>query len=445
MSQQAILVEGSVAKHLWRLAYPLFISVLCTFSFLLVDMYFVSLLGHHNLVALSYTRPVIEFFSGIAIGIGIAISSVIARKVGAGQFSQARQYVGHSVWLVIGLAILITLFGFLSIHPVFSWLGADQQSIHLIHQFMLIWYMGVIFLLLNFFATSALRAHGHAKGAAAFNIIAVIINAGLDPLFIFTLHMGIAGAALAGLFARAVSLLLFVYLLFHYNLITFKKTNTGSSSLLQSWRILMNIAIPASLSNIIGPLASFWMTYWLARIAQPTVAGFGVASQIQMLAVLPLLILSACIGPVVGQNVAAGKLERARQAFRQCCWFAIIWGGLITIVLWLIAPMIVGIFSKNPLTIHVATQYLSIVSISFMAWGVIMYANASFNALGYPKRSMLLVFMRMIILFFPISYLMLRWFSYQGMFIAFALSTFIVAFVGFIWAKNTLNNTNIRY
>lgn len=430
---KAHLTTGSVNAHLIKLALPALIAIICTFSFIVVDTYFISLLGQNELTAISYATPMIDMIIGVAIGIGIAISSVSARMIGAGDFHKVKTYILHSTIFCLLLSIVISTLGILNINSVFIALGAKGRPLAEIHNFMFVWYIGIFLLIMGFVASNALRANGKAKGPAMVQILMALINLALDPVFMFVLKLDIMGAAIAGLIARTIGFVILMRMLVHYDVIAFN-LKENISGIFDSWKKIISISIPACSTNMIGPLATFWITYLLAMTGQAAVAGFGIATKAQMVAVIPLFVLSASIGPVVGQNFSANKPERSFSALKTCAIFAIVWGALISLILIFMAPYISGVFSSDAETITVSNAYMYIVPVSYIGWGVIMMVSANFNSLGHPSRSTLISFTRMIVLFIPLSIILFQHIGYVGVFIAFSVVTLIVAALAYLWA-----------
>ncbi|MDC0534247.1 MATE family efflux transporter [Francisellaceae bacterium] len=433
MSHKAYLTEGPIFGHLMKLALPALVGILCTFSFIIVDTYFISLVGQDDLTAISYATPVVDFIIGIAIGIGIAISSVVARRIGAGEYDQVQRYVGYSVVLCLFISLILTVVGILTITPTFKMLGANEQNLPKIYDFMVVWYLGIFLLFMGFVMTNALRAYGMAKWPAMVQILMAVINVALDPIFIFVFDLGIMGAAIAGLISRIIGFGILYKILKKEGLIQFDLKGK-TREMLQAWKEMFSISIPASITNIIGPIASLWMTYLLASTSQNAVAGLGIAAKVQMIILIPMFVLSASIGPIVGQNFTAKLPDRSYQTLNLCVRLSIVWGVFVTILLWCVAPYLSMIFSDNALTLTVANTFMYIIPVSYIAWGVIMMVNANFNSLGHAKRATFISFLRMIVLFIPSSALMYYWFDYVGVFIAFSVSTILVAVFAYYWA-----------
>ena len=152
------------------------------------------------------------------------------------------------------------------------------------------------------------------------------------------------------------------------------------AKLLRSWVEILAIGIPATATNLIGPVSTAIIVSFLAEFSQETVAGFGIASRIEGLFAIPLFALSASIGPFVGQNVGANRPDRADEAMKLSFKFAFYWGIIIAIILALFSSELVRLFDTNPTVIDSASKYFLIVPISYGAWGALMMSSAIFNS-----------------------------------------------------------------
>jgi len=220
-----------------------------------------------------------------------------------------------------------------------------------------------------------------------------------------------------------------------YTLINFKALTT--TYLLQAWRRILVVSIPATATNLIGPISSGLIISLLANYSQEAVAGFAIASRIEALFVIPLFALSASIGPYVGQNWGAGAADRADQAMRLSFKWSLFWGLIVAVVLAVAAPALIGLFDSNTEVTQTAEIYLMVLPITYGTWGIIMMTSAIFNALGYPLRSTLMSFIRMIGIYVPLALLFDYFFGMVGIFIAAAVANVIVAILGYLWNRKT--------
>jgi Na+-driven multidrug efflux pump len=212
-------------------------------------------------------------------------------------------------------------------------------------------------------ANNILRATGDAIFPSAVMIVATLVNIVLDPILIFGLGpipaMGVEGAAWATLAARFAPLAGSLYLL-HYRDRVLEFRIPPMAELRDCWRSIAVVALPAAMSNVINPLGYGILTAIVARFGADAVAGFGVATRIEALALVPIYALSVGIAPIAGQNWGAGKGERIRLALLQCFAAGTVWSVLLALSFWLFGAEIVGLFNPDPEIVRVAAGYLDI-------------------------------------------------------------------------------------
>lgn len=434
-SHQARFITGSTTQHLIKMCLPMLLGMACSFSYVAFDLYFIGLLGSKELTAFSFCMPILDTMLGVGIGFGIAISSVSARLIGSGDTEELRHYLRNAFVFCILLSIVITTCGLVFMDKIFFALGATKETMPYIHQFMSVWFYGVILLFMNFMSFQALRAIGRPNETAFIQIASSFLNFFLDVVFIFGLKHGIRGAAEASIITRIISVSAAIYLMHKFHLIELDLKGFSPKKILESWKKMTHIMIPASLTNIMPSIATAWSVKLLAIYDQSAVAGYGISSKVQLLLLMPLLAMSGSIGPIVGQNAAANQPRRAHDTLKKCNIFSIAWGLLITVILYFFGSHIVSPFSKDTQITTVATEYLKVVPISYMAWGMLVVIIANFNALGRPFISTMLSLLRLIVIFFPLSYILIQHYDYFGIFYATNISTFAVAILAYILAE----------
>ena len=165
------------------------------------------------------------------------------------------------------------------------------------------------------------------------------------------------------------------------------------------------------------------------------VAGFGIASRLEALSVIPLFALSASIGPFVGQNWGANRRERSDKAMRLTFTWAMIWGFGVAVMFFLLSEAIVQLFDDNPEVTQYASFYLLIVPLSYGAWGVLMLASATFNSLGKPLLSTTMSIVRMFIIYVPLAFIGQHFWGVYGIFGAAAVSNLLMGMIAFGWNR----------
>jgi putative MATE family efflux protein len=436
--RQAKLTEGPVGRHLVAMTLPMMIGISATMGLYLVDTWFVGQLGPEPLAAIAFTFPVVFTLTSVAIGLGAGTSSVLARAIGADDTEQARRIATDALILALLITVLLSTVGIFTIEPLFRLLGAPAEMIPMIAAYMRIWYVGMVFLVVPMVGMASLRATGDARTPGMLMIGASLLNGVLDPLLIFGLgpfpRLELTGAALAGLIGRAAALAGAIWVL-HHRLGLLTLDWPGAAAIRHSWRRILHVGLPAAGTNAIIPISIGVVTAMLAEYGSNVVAGFGVASRVEGMTLITFFAMSAIIGPVVGQNLSAGRLERIDEALALCTRFCLGFGLVLAIVLAVLGRRLAGLFSEDDQVVMVAATYFMIVPLSYGTAGMVMVMNAAFNGMGRPLPAVAVSVLRMAIIYLPLAWLGSAWFGYAGIFGAYAVANLLCGFGAWRWAR----------
>lgn len=425
MTRRQDLTNGDVRGHLWRLGMPMVIGIIAVMSIGLADAYFLGQLGTAELAAISFSFPVTFAIASVAIGLGAGASSVVSRVIGTGDHQRVRRLCTDSLALSVLVVAVLSVAGWLTSRPLFRAMGAEGEVLDLVVAYMDIWYIGMPFLVVPMVAGSLLRANGDARIPSLTMVLSAVVNILLDPILIFGLGpipaMGMEGAAWATLVARGFSMVLALsVLIFRERLLILALAPW--SEIRSSWQQVVAVGVPASLANMINPLCLAILTAILARFGSETVAAFGVAGRIEALAAIPMLALSASIGPITGQNMGADLPHRIRTAVVDSFLFCIGWGAAMAILFWLFGGAIAAFFSDDPAVIADIVRYLQIVPITLGGYGVVIIAAATYNALGRGYQAMGFYLLRSALFYVPLAWLASFWLPAWGVFAAIAVA-----------------------
>jgi len=434
------LTEGNVSSQLIKLTLPLIGGIFAIIAFNLADTYFVGQLGTQELAAMSFTFPVVMTFGSLAMGLGIGAASIISRAIGEGDQTRVQRFTTNSLSLALVIVGIFIVLGLLTIDPLFTALGAKPDILPLIRDYMQIWYLGMIFLVVPMVGNSAIRAAGNTATPSIIMTIAAGINIALDPIFILGLggfpRLELQGAALATVIARALTLAASLFVLhFQEHLLCF--TRPKLSEMLRCWRDILHIGLPAAMTNMITPISIGVITRLLAEYGKEAVAAFGVASRLESFAMIALMALAASMGPFVGQNWGAKAYSRVRRSLKVSFQFCLFWGVLMAVVMAASGERLVSLFNGNPDVIAIAALYLLIVPITYAPAGIIQVSSATFNALGKPIPSVVMTSVRMFILYIPLAYLGASFFGITGIFVATGLSNLLTGIGAYLWNQKT--------
>lgn len=418
-------------------------GILGMVAFNLVDAFFVGRVGDVELAALSFTFPVVFIVGSLAMGLGIGAAAVISRAVGRGDREEVQRLTTDALVLSLLAVAVLGGLGLLTIDSVFELLGAGPEIRPLISEYMTIWYPGVIFLVIPMVGNSAIRATGDTRTPSAVMLVAFLINILLDPLLIFGLGpipaLGLAGAALATVIARATTLLVALHVLYRRErMITFKPPPLKVG--LRSWQKVLYIGLPNAGANMIYPLGMGVIMRLVSTEGPAAVAAYGVATRIDVFALTVVMALSSVLGPFVGQNVGAGKRDRVERAIRSCQRFALWWGTGALVVLYFFALPIGSLFGESELVASNIALYLWIVPVGYGLQGVLHLSRSALNVLGKPLHAASLSVAHMFVLYVPLAYLGAHFFSLPGVFTAAATANVTTGLIAFLWLRRCLGD-----
>ena len=293
-------------------------------------------------------------------------------------------------------------------------------------------------------ALASIRARGNTLLESKVITAAALLNLALDPVLIFGLlgapALGVQGAALATVISTSIMLAFtLVYLNVTQNV--FANPFAPLKTLVESWRHMLHIGIPAMITNAIIPVSSAIVVAMIAGFGIDAVAGFGVAMRIEPIFLIPFYALSAVTSPFFGQNYGAGRYDRLLEARRVIARFCLVFGLGLAIVLILVAKPLTGLYSNAPAIQGVAISYLWIVTLSYGSYGLVMSVNAAFNGMGKPMPGVVISSCRVIVVFLPLAFLGKHLFGLYGLFGATLLSNLSMGAVGFAWLGRQVRNT----
>jgi putative MATE family efflux protein len=413
------LVEAPIPATLRRMTAPMIIGMAMLFTFSLVDTLFISFLGTDPLTAISFTFPVTFMIMSLAIGLGIGTSAVVAKYMGRADFDKAKEASTVTNYLAIFCGTVTVLICWLLHDGIFRAIGASEEILLLIREYMLIWLPGSILLVAIMNSNSILRACGDTKTPSLLMAASGLINAIMDPILIFGLGpvpaLGIRGAALATLISWLVGFAYLSYVLIH-RLELISRMIPSRKVLLASSREMLRIGLPAAGANMMTPLAAGVMTAIAAGFGEQAVAAFGVGSRIEPLATLVVLAMSSTLPPLISQNFGAHRLDRVEEAYRLATRFIVAWQLGVYLVLAAFAGLIALIFSQDPAVLSVIKLYIWVLPLGYGFQGIIILTNSALNALHRPLEALYLSLARFFVFYVPLAWLGSQLFGMPGFF-----------------------------
>lgn len=407
-------------------------------AFNLVDTFFVGKLGVHELAAMSFTFPVVFIIGGISLGLGLGASAVISRAIGEGDWHRVQRLTTDSLTLSVLVVALFVAAGLLTIGPVFRLLGAGEELLPLVRQYMTVWYPGMLFVVFPMVGNNAIRATGDTKTPGIIMLVAAVANGCLDPLFIFGIgpfpRLELAGAALATVIGRSITFTVALWVLGRRDrMLTLKFP--GFAAVWESWRGILYIGLPSALTNIAVPLGIGFITRIVSGYGAAAVAGFGVASRVETFSFTFVMALRSVVAPFVGQNWGAGKFARLARGITLSNGFAMAWGALMLILLGAFARPVASVFNSAPEVVATTALYLWIVPLSYGLRGVHFVATAALSVLRRPIDAAVLTLLQFFGLYFPLALVGSRVLGLRGVFGAGCIANLVAGTLAYLWLR----------
>ncbi len=375
-------VEGSTMRHVVVMAGTGAIGLIAVFAVDLLNLFYLSLLGEKSLAAAIGFAGAVGFVQvSVAIGMTIGIGAVVSREIGAARLDQARRIATAGlVCMVLATAVLgagtVAL-----LSPVLDGLGAKGETRDFAAQFLLIVSPSLPLLAGGMGCAALLRSVGDARHAMNVTLFAALATAVLDPLMIFGLHLGLAGAAVSNVLSRAVLALVGWHgVTRKHQLLELRMTGAFARDV----RKVLAVAGPAILTNLATPVAAAYVTRRMAEFGPAAVAGEATIDRITPVAFGLVYALSGAVGPILAQNRGAARFDRVREALRDSLLFVVVTVAVAWLILAATQRFIIVAFSADGVTADLVGLFCTWLAGSFLFTGALFVANAAFNNLGHP-------------------------------------------------------------
>ncbi len=435
------LTQGNIIKQLFDLTWPMLLGMMGMVIFNLVDTYFVGQLGVHELAAMSFSFPVVMFLNSLSQGVGIGTSSLISRNIIHVERNDVKMMASRAILLGVIVVLVFVVVGLLTIDPLFRALGAEKEVLGYVHDYMRIWYFGVPFVVIPMIGNNIVRATGDTFTPGMIMVAIAIVNTILDPLMIFGYgpfpKMGIKGAALATVISRCIGLIVILIILVkREKLFTFHFGKL--KSILATWKDVLHIAGPASLTMLITPVSIGFVTKILAGFGTEAVAAFGVGSRVEMFVLMVVMSLGSVLIIFVGQNISKQKFNRINEALKIGLKFSMIWGAIIFILLVFFGFAIASAFTNDAVVIEITHKYFLIIGASYGFQGLVVLSTSTFNGINKPYPSTLFSIVRMLVLYVPLAWIGSKLFGINGVFWAGLIANVIVGIISYKYLFTTI-------
>lgn len=440
---QAKFTRGSTMRHVLAMTGAAATGLIAMFGVDLVDMYFLTLLDDHSLVAaVGYAGTLIYFLVSVSIGLQIALGALVARAEGAHQRDLAGRYCSNGLWFSVAVSTVISLVAWFYLRELLVLLGAHGPALEYAVSYGGILLPNIPVMVLGMSAAAGVRAIGDARRSMWATLIGSAVNAVLDPIFIFGFGWGLEGAALASVVSRWAVLVVAWRALVHVHRLPRPSTLAEFRSDL---RPLLAIAGPAVLTNLATPIGNSFVLRTMSQFGDGAVAGAAILGRITPVAFAAVFALSGAVGPIIGQNAGAGLYDRVRETLVNALLFNAAYVVLVWILLWSGSELIVSAFSAEPAAAELILFYCHMLVWAFFFNGSLFVANASFNNLHHPHWATAFNFGKVLLGIVPAVYFGARWYGAPGVLAGEALGMAVFGLLGVSAAFALVNRLQRDY
>ncbi|TGL16374.1 MATE family efflux transporter [Leptospira levettii] len=441
--------EISLRKAIFLLSVPMILELVLESVFAVVDIYFVGSLGASAVATVGLTETYLFLLYAIAMGLSFSVTAIVARRIGEKEKDLAGIAAIQSIWIAILSSIPFSIAGIYFSKELLLLMGADEWILNEGYHYMQWMLGGNLIVILLFLINAVFRGAGDAAISMRVLWLANGLNILLDPIFIFGWGpipaFGITGAAIATNIGRGIGVLFQFWLLFRGG----KHIKILKSHLTIEWETIHGI-LKTSLGGIgqmiVGMTSWIFIMRILSEFGSQTIAAATIALRTMMFTLMPSWGMSNAVATLVGQNLGAGKPDRAEQSvwvtgFCNMCYLV-----LVSLVYFFLSERIIGIFTSDPKVIIIGSEWLRIVSYSYFVYAWWMAASQAFNGAGdtmTPTKINVIFFW---IIQIPLAFTLGKYFEfgYSGVFWAMMLTeTSVGIYTLWLFTKGKWKDTKV--
>lgn len=385
------MTVGNSTKLILKFAAPLMLGNLFQQMYNTVDSLVVgNLVGKEALAAVGSTSPIINTLIGLFLGFSMGSNVVISQYYGAKDYKRVHDAVHTTIIFSLILSLVFTVVGVLMVPLMLRLMDTPADVLPEATTYLRIYFSGIIGLLIYNMGSGILRAMGDSKRPLYFLIFSAVVNTVLDLLFVIAFKMGVAGVALATIIAQGASAALVLIVL---------SRSDGPHKLI--WgdlrftpailKQIVRIGLPSSIQQAVTAFSNVFVQSYINGFGSASMAGWSCYGKIDTVALLPMQSIAMASTTFVGQNIGAGKLERAKKGVSTSLIISVICTVILITPLIIFAPSVVSLFNQDPDVLKFGTMFLRFLSPFYVLCCVNQIYAGALRGAGDTRASMVIM------------------------------------------------------
>ena len=427
-------------KALWTLAIPILAGMSIQTIYTIVDMIYIGRLGGEAITAVAFNMPLLFFVLGLSMGLGSGVTASIARFIGASDKINADNSAEHALLMATVISIIMVIIGLLFGKQMLVLLGATPELINMAWSYLRIITIGLFFMVFSGFFRSILAGEGDMKTPMIISAVGTVLNIILDPIFIFVLGFGVAGAAIATVISQAVVFSVFIYLFLikEHTYVTFRLRDFSFSKYIIY--DIIKVGVPASMAMIIMSVGQAVFNKILVSYSAFSVAAFQIGSRIDVVIFLPIMAIATALTTLVGMFYGAKDIDNVKFIIRYGMLRSFVITTIGSTIIFILAPYIVKSFSNEIDIQNIAVVYLRLIVFIYPLISFALTSGRVMQGLGLGLPMLITTVIRVLGVSVPLALI----FNYllnkpiEWMWYAMMMSTVVATITAALWLKYAL-------
>ncbi|WP_412990156.1 MATE family efflux transporter [Pediococcus siamensis] len=438
MDLDKLFAHAPVPKVYMKLALPVVLGMVASMIYNLADTFFVAQTGNADLVAgIALGTPLFSFMLAIGDIFGLGGSAAISRLLGKKKHVESAHLSSFCFYSAIVFSLILTVLMFVFEKPILGLMGVQPQTYQYAADFYRMLAMGAVFIIVSLVPGNIIRTEGLANKSMIATLAGTILTIILDPVFLFVCHWGASGVGLANVIGYALNTLLLVCFMIkdcQILSLSLKQIRVGKQVIFE----VLNIGIPASLTNFMQSFSVMLLNNYLAPYGATAIAAMGIVLKIYMVVMLIMVGFAFGAQPLIGYNYGSGNQARFKAVVKFDFQVEVVYALICALILMLFAPQLMALFMQNQVIISMGTVMLRLMLLTAPFIGAILVFTTLFQSTGKAVGALVMSISRQGIIFAVAIIGLAAVFGYNGVIIAQPVADILTFAIGYWLYRNLL-------